>query len=123
MPDGTTFDSATLAGTPALIWFGDTQSRSSMAALASLADRYAGRLGVVAITSREQMPGETAALLEAMDVHLPVVFDWDGSIGRDFMTITSGAILLDAEGRLVAQSTSVEDASFMEEVEGLLPGP
>jgi hypothetical protein len=123
-PDGSTFDSATLAGRPALVWFGDIQSRSSIAALASLADRYAGRAGVVMITSREETPGATAAVLDTMDVKLPVVLDWDASIGRSFKNVTWGTILLDANGRLVAQSTRVDDPALLQELDGLVaPGP
>ena len=101
---GGRFDSAALAGRPAVVWFypacGNCPT-DDLDAMASAAREVGDRVSVVLVAQSEPSPGWTADLLAAHGITLPVVFDWDGEISNAVGLVMMGAQVFDAEGRLV----------------------
>jgi peroxiredoxin len=133
---GGTFDSASLAGRPAVVWLrpasmcggpcpaGETDD---LRAAQEVADAFEGRVSVAIVSQGERQQGETERAMRDLGIDLPLVFDWDGTIAERLQVGVLGVIVLDADGRVAATwsitpgrptATEIEAA-----LEAILPGP
>jgi hypothetical protein len=125
---GGTFDSASLAGRPAVIWFTSfacvgpcaDYAAGEIREFGALAELYTGRATLLVIADGEQHPGDTAALLDIAGANFPVVFDWDGAIGQSLDLVTRGVVVLDADGRVAGQMPGALDVVTTEAIRGTL---
>jgi peroxiredoxin len=126
---GGTFESASLAGRPAIVWYWDgvydcdgpcpARVTDELLAVADAADALGSAATVVLVTSHEEVPGATRARFDELGIELRVVFDWDRAIAGAMSINMGGALLLDDEGRLVDQAVgTLEAASIQRLVDG-----
>ena len=103
---GGTFQSSSLVGRPAAIWFFtggtcDGCPLSDLESFAATAASFGSSASFVVISSGEPTPGWTRDLLTRLGIRdLPVILDFGGAIPQGLKMNIFGTILIDADGRV-----------------------
>jgi peroxiredoxin len=116
---GGTFQSSSLVGRPAAIWFFtggtcDGCPLSELESFAATAASLGSSASFVVISSGEPTPGWTRDLLAKLGIKdLPVVLDFDGAVVARLEMNIYGTLLLDAQGQVVEVVPGLMDPETM----------
>ncbi|GAA0559498.1 protein disulfide oxidoreductase [Paractinoplanes ferrugineus] len=121
--DGASFDAATLAGKPAILWFWApwcATCASEAQSISDLADEYKDRIGILGIAGM----GENKAMHEFVSDlevgHVTHLDDQAGTIWKRFrITQQSWYVFLDKQGRVV-KTGYLDDLQLTDEVKTLV---
>ncbi len=104
--DGSSFDGATLAGKPAVLWFWAPwcpTCRAQSGNVTNLAEQYAGEVAVIAVGGLD-----SASEIEDLAAEIPHVthlVDEEGEVWQHFrVTAQSTYTVIDADGEIVVES-------------------
>lgn len=114
LSNGRPYGSSDIAGRPAVLWFTGFRCdgpcpdsfMANLRDVAAVVAAYRGRATFVIISDGESKPGDTSRMLAEAGLDVPVVLDLELTVRDALKQAVGGAIVLDAQGRIVAQPPS-----------------